>query len=177
MKKILIVFFVILLAFCAFAATRPDNFRITRSMDINAPAEVVFSNINDLHAWQTWSPWAKKDPNAQVSYAGPEIGEGSSFHWAGNSDVGEGTMTIIESRPSQLVKFRLDFLKPFTATNNSEFVLTQTPQGTNVSWSMYGKNNFIGKIIGIFMDCEKMVGPDFEQGLMNLKGVAEAKKS
>lgn len=168
--------FIGLSALCLFAATRPDDFRITRSITIAAPADVVFTQINDLHAWQSWSPWAKKDPNAQVSYAGPQAGKGSSFQWSGNSDVGEGAMTIIESRPSQLVKFRLDFIKPFTATNNSEFVLTQTPQGTNVSWSMYGKNNFIGKIIGIFMDCEKMVGPDFEQGLSNLKLVSEIKK-
>ncbi|QQR80491.1 MAG: SRPBCC family protein [Deltaproteobacteria bacterium] len=177
MKKILLVVFIGISALCAFAATRPDDFRITRSINIAAPADVVFSHINDLHAWQAWSPWAKKDPKAQVSYAGPETGVDSSFHWAGNSDVGEGTMTIIESRPGQLVRFQLDFLKPFKATNNSEFVLNATQDGTTVSWSMYGKNNFISKVIGIFMDCKKMVAPDFEQGLLNLKSVAEGKKS
>ncbi len=99
--------FIVLSALCLFAATRPDDFRITRSITITAPADVVFTQINDLHAWQAWSPWAKKDPNAQVSYVGPQAGKGSSFQWAGNSDVGEGAMTIIESRLDQLVQFRL----------------------------------------------------------------------
>src|SRR5213075_1996660 len=88
--------------------------------------------------------------------------------------VGEGSMTITESRASELIRFRLDWVKPFAGTSTAEF--TFKPQGnqTVVAWSMSGENNFVCKAVGLFMNCDKMVGGQFEQGLAQLKTIAEA---
>src|ERR1041385_2038643 len=169
--KILIALGVLIVVLAIVVAMRPDDFRVSRSATIPAPAAVVFDQVNDLHRFQDWSPWAKIDPNCKVTYDGPPAGAGASFAWAGNKDVGEGRMTVIESRPGELVRFRLEFLKPFKATNTAEFTFKPAGNQTEVTWSMFGKNNFIMKAVGLFMDCDKMVGPDFEKGLANLKTV------
>src|SRR5260221_14652047 len=104
------------------------------------------------------------DPNAATTFGGPASGVGATMDWAGNMKVGEGSMTIVESHPNDLVRFRLDFQKPFAGTNTAEF--TFQPQGgqTQVTWSMTGHNNFMGKAMGLVMNCDKMVGGQFEQG-------------
>jgi hypothetical protein len=83
----------------------------------------VFAQVNDFHNWEAWSPWAKLDPAAKATFEGPHPGKGAIFRWAGNEEVGEGSMTITESRPSELIKIKLEFLKPFEATNTAEFTL------------------------------------------------------
>ena len=168
---ILIALAVLVVVFIVIVATRPSDFRVTRSATIPRAAELVFGQVNDLHKFQDWSPWAKIDPQCKVTYDGPPAGVGASFAWAGNKQVGEGRMTVIESRPGELVRFKLEFLKPFKATNTAEFNFKPTGNQTEVTWSMSGKNNFIFKAVGLFMDCDKMVGPDFEKGLANLKTV------
>ena len=117
------------------------------------------------------------DPNAKEVHEGPAAGAGAKMSWSGNNKVGEGSMTITESRPNDFVRFRLEFLKPFAATNTAEF--TFKPQGnqTVVTWSMFGHNNFMGKAMGLIMNCDKMVGGQFEKGLAQLKSVAETEHS
>lgn len=153
---------------------QPDEFKVTRKATINAAAPVVFEHISDMHKWQAWSPWARMDPEAKGSFAGPEKGIGASFHWVGKK-TGVGTMTITDSRPHELVKFRLDFEKPMKATNTAEFTLTPMGQQTEVSWSMVGPVNLIGKAMGLVMNCEKMVGGQFDDGLRNLNQVVESR--
>jgi hypothetical protein len=174
LKTILIIAAVVIAGFVIVVLTRPDDFRLSRSTTIAAPQAVVFAQVNDFHKWEAWSPWAKLDPNATNTFEGPAEGLGSKFSWAGNSKVGAGSMTITESRPDDLVRLRLEFLKPFKATNTTEFTMQPTEGQTVVTWTMTGKNNFMAKAFSLFMDCEKMVGPDFEKGLANLKAVAEA---
>ena len=174
LKKTLIVLAVLVIAFVVYVAQRPADFRIERSTTISAPAPVVFARVNDLRQWQEFSPWAKLDPAAKISFAGPQTGVGSAFTWAGNSDVGEGTMTITESKPAELVRFRLDFLKPMESTGTAEFTFKPAGNGTTVTWSMFGKNNFIGRAFCVFMDMDKMVGGQFEEGLAKLKTLSEA---
>jgi hypothetical protein len=169
--KILIALAVLLVVFVIIVAMRPDDFRVSRSATIPAPATAVFEQVNDLHKFQDWSPWAKIDPNCKVTYDGPPAGVGTSFAWAGNKEVGEGRMTVIETRPGELVRFKLEFLKPFEATNTADFNFKPTGNQTEVTWSMSGKNNFMFKAVGLFMGCDKMVGPDFEKGLANLKAL------
>jgi hypothetical protein len=171
--KILIGLAVVVIGFVVVVVTRPTDFRVARSLVMNAPPEAAFAQVNDFHNWNDWSPWAKVDPNAKVIFEGPASGVGAVFRWDGNKDIGSGSMTIQESRPSDLIRIRLEFLKPFAAVNTTEF--TFTPQGgqTLVTWSMYGKNGFLGKAIGLFMDCEKMVGPMYEKGLASMKGIVE----
>src|SRR4051812_8307533 len=174
LKTILIIAAVLVAGFVIVVLTRPDDFRLSRSTTISAPPAAVFAQVNDFHKWEAWSPWAKMDPNATNTFEGPEAGVGAKFSWAGNNKVGVGSMTITESRPDDLVRLRLEFLKPFKATNTTEFTMQPSENQTVVTWTMTGKNNFMAKAVNLFMDCEKMVGPDFEKGLANLKALAEA---
>ncbi len=174
MIKLLLLAFVFLVGgLLAVIATRPANFRVSRSATIAAPPAAVFAHVNDFRRWEAWSPWAKMDPNSRAEFAGPESGVGAEFSWAGNNQVGEGRQRIVESRPPELVRIRIDFIKPFTASNDVELTFVPEGDGTRVTWTMSGVNNFMGKAVSLVMDCDKMVGPQFEQGLANLKSVAE----
>lgn len=172
LKIILISLAVLVAVFSVVVALQPADFRVTRSATIPAPPAHVFAQVNDLHKWEAWSPWAKLDPDAEASFEGSPAGEGAVMRWAGNREVGEGSMTITDSRPNELIRFRLDFLKPMKATNTAEFTFEPEGEQTVVTWSMFGQNNFMAKAVGLFMDCEKMVGDQFEQGLANMKSVA-----
>jgi hypothetical protein len=172
--KILIGLVVVIGVFAAIVAMRPSDFRVERSAVVSAPAPVVFAQVNDLHNWDAWSPWAKLDPAAKQTFDGPRAGTGAAFAWAGNNQVGEGRMTITESRPNELVRFRLDFVKPFAGTNTAEFSFKPQGDKTAVTWSMSGRQNFMAKAICMFMSMDKMVGGQFDQGLAQMKSVAEA---
>lgn len=167
----------VLLAFVLFMvifiATRPDTFRVERSAQINAPADVVFGLINDFHKWGQWSPWEKLDPNMKKTFEGPTAGPGAIYAWV-SEKVGEGRMTLLESKPGDSVIIKLEFIKPFAATNQASFKLIPTGDGTLVTWAMDGKNNVMGKAFSLFMNMDKMVGKDFEQGLTNLNTLAQS---
>jgi hypothetical protein len=174
LKKIFIGIAVILVAFVVIVALQPSDFRIVRSINISAPPAAVFAQVNDFHNWEAWSPWAKLDPAAKATFEGPSAGKGAIFRWAGNEEVGEGSMMITESLPSALIRIKLDFLKPFEATNNAEFTFKPEGNQTAVTWSMEGQNNFIAKAFCLFMNMDKMVGGQFDKGLASMKSVAEA---
>ena len=174
LKKILIALAAIVVVFVAVVAMQPSEFRIMRTAAISAPAPAVFAQVNDFHNWEAWSPWAKRDPAAKATFEGPSVGTGAIFKWAGNHEVGEGSMTIIESRPSDLIRIKLEFLKPFRATNTAEFTFKPEGNQTSVTWSMSGQNNFIGKAMCLFMNMDKMMGGQFETGLASMKSIVEA---
>jgi hypothetical protein len=176
-KKIIIGLLLVIVGVIFAAALQPDEFALSRSTDIAASPADIFPRLNDFHRWEDWSPWAKLDPNMQVSYEGPSVGEGSVYKWSGASEVGEGKMTLLKSQPLELVRIQLDFLKPMEASNITEFSLAPVGQGTRVTWTMTGKNDFIGKVFCLFMSMEKMVGPDFEKGLAQLKTTVEGGKA
>jgi hypothetical protein len=155
-------------------AMQPAEFRVQRSATINAPAPAVFAQVNDFHNWQTWSPWARLDPAVKNSYEGAPAGTGAGFAWAGDSKVGEGRMTIVESRPSELVRIKLEFLKPFAATNTAEFAFKREGERTAVTWSMYGHNNFLARAVWLFVDMDKALEAEFDKGLAAMKSAAEA---
>jgi carbon monoxide dehydrogenase subunit G len=155
-------------------ATQPEEFQVTRTTSVKARPDVVFDQINDFHNWDKWSPWAKLDPNMKTTYSGAQSGVGSSYAWVGNDDVGEGKMTVIESRPGEQVKIDLDFIKPFAAKNLTEFSLKPDGDNTQVTWAMTGKKNFVSKAFCLVMDMDKMVGGDFERGLAQMKTVVES---
>jgi polyketide cyclase/dehydrase/lipid transport protein len=166
----LVVLFVLL------ASIQPTDFRIARSQEMAAPASAVFAQVNDFHAWEAWSPWAKLDPNATTTFEGPTSGVGASFIWSGNDKVGAGRQTILESRPDELVRIKLDFERPFKDTCDVDFKFEPKQEQTLVVWSMSGKRNFIAKAMSLFIDCDKIVGPDFEKGLVSLKKIVETKR-
>ena len=174
--KIIIAVVAVLGALAAYVATRPADFAVTRSATIAAPAPAVFAQVNELKKWEAWSPWAKKDPQAKSTYAGPAAGTGASMSWAGNTEVGEGRMTIVDSRPNELVRFKLEFFKPFAATNEAQFGFKTEGGKTTVTWTMTGQNNFIAKAMCLVFDMDKMVGGDFEKGLAGIGAIVEAKK-
>lgn len=174
LKTILMSLAVIVVVFAVVIAMQPSEFRVARSATFSAAPAAVFAQVNDLHKWAAWSPWAKLDPDARETFEGPPAGTGAVLRWAGNNKVGEGSMTITESRPNELIRFKLEFLKPFAATNTAEFSFKPEGNLTVVTWSMAGHNNFIAKAVGLFINCEKMVGGQFEQGLTQMKLVAEA---
>jgi uncharacterized protein YndB with AHSA1/START domain len=156
------------------AMTKPDTFRVQRVATIKAPAESIFSQINDFHRWGGWSPWENRDPAMKRTFSGAESGKGAVYAWDGNKNVGSGRMEILDtSSPSKIV-IKLDFLKPFEAHNTAEF--TMLPQGdgaTNISWVMHGPAPFMSKMMQVFMNIDNMVGKDFEIGLSNLKKLTE----
>jgi hypothetical protein len=164
----------LLAAYLIYASTLPTKFHIERSMEMNAPAEAIFPLLNDFHQWPIWSPWEKMDPNLKRTFSGPDSGVGATYQWAGNKKVGEGRMTIMESRPPEWLNIKLEFIKPWTATNASMFKLEPTATGgTKVIWAMDGERNFMMKAMSVFMNMDKLVGKDFEAGLMAMKAAVE----
>ncbi len=173
-KTILIAIVVIIVIFVIVVALQPAEYRVTRSASISAPPAVVFPQVNDFHNWEGWSPWAKLDPAMKQTYDGTSAGTGASYSWAGNSKVGEGRMTITESRPSDLVRIKLDFVKPFASTADTEFTFRPEGDQSRVTWTMSGRKNFATKMFGLFVSMDKMIGRDFEKGLAQMKAVVEA---
>ncbi len=173
MIPILLALAIVAILFIVVIAGRPDDFTVTRSAKLAASPAKIFPDVNNLHKWEAWSPWAKLDPNAKHSFEGPDAGVGAAMAWSGNKKVGKGRMTITGSELNGRIAFRLEFLRPFKATNTAEFTFQPEGNQTTVTWSMSGQSNFFFKVFGLFMDCDKMVGKDFEKGLADLKSVAE----
>jgi uncharacterized protein YndB with AHSA1/START domain len=158
--------------FAVYVSTRPAAFRIARSLTIPASPATLHAMIRDLKRWEAWSPWDKIDPKLQRTYEGAAEGVGATYRWLGNKNVGEGHMTITDVEPDARVTLDLEFLKPFPARNVTTFTLTPAGEGTEVTWSMEGNNNFVAKAFGVFMNMDKMVGKDFEKGLAAMRDAA-----
>ena len=173
MLKIVVVGVVIaIVAILAFAATRPDTFVVRRTAVIDAPPEALVARVEDFHQWRAWSPWEKMEPDMARTYEGPERGVGAAYAWTGKK-VGAGRMEIQKVVPAREVTFRLDFLKPFKATNTGRFTFEPEGAATRVTWSMEGGVPYVSKLMGLVFDMDKMIGKDFEAGLANLKAQAE----
>jgi uncharacterized protein YndB with AHSA1/START domain len=157
----------------AVAATRPDTFRIERSAAIKAPPEKIYAIIHDLRHWPSWSPWQKLDPGMKVTNSGPVAGKGAVSEWSGNSKVGSGRTEITEAIPPSRIIMKLDMLSPLEAHNIVEYKLEPNGEVTTVTWAMHGTQPLLGKVVGLFIDCDKMVGQSFEEGLANLKALVE----
>ncbi len=176
-KKILIAFIALIAIAVGVVALQPGTYRVERSKIMAAPPQVVFEQVNDFHHWEAWSPWAKLDPAAKNSFEGPDSGKGAIFRWAGNKDVGEGSMTILESRPNEFIRLQLDFIKPFKSTAMVEFRFEPHDAGSDVYWIMSGNKNFISKAVCMFSSMDKMVGGDFERGLANMEKAAATQEA
>ncbi len=174
MLRIIVILIVLaIIVVLVLASMKPDVFRLERNTRIGAPTDKIFGLINDFHRWAAWSPWEKMDPGMQRTVSGEPSGKGAVYAWKGNKKVGEGRMEILESTSSRIV-INLDFLAPFEAHNTAEFTLTPAAGETRVNWSMQGPTPFVGKIMHVFMNMDRMVGKDFEKGLTAMKSVAEA---
>jgi hypothetical protein len=177
MIQVILILALAIGALLTVIALQSSAFHIARSATIPAPAPAVFAQINDFRNWQNWSPWEGMDSSLKRTYEGPTSGAGAAYSWAGNRQVGEGRMTIIESRPPELVRIRLEFIKPFAATHTAEFLLRPEGNNTTVTWSMSGKKNFVAKGFGLLMNMDKMIGGQFETGLRQLGKVVSSSGS
>jgi len=173
LKKVLIGVAVLIGAFAAFVAMLPSDYRLERSIVISAPAEKIFPYLNDLHKEDAWSPWSKLDPAMKKTFSGPESGVGSVYGWDGNDKVGAGQLTITDVQENARVARKLEFTRPYQSAADTEITLKPQEGGTLVTWSMSGHKGYIDKAFCFFMDMEKMVGPDFEKGLAQLKALVE----
>ena len=164
---------VLLAAVLAYAATRPDTFRVQRSTSVQAPPEKIFPLVNNFHAWEAWSPYEKLDPTMKRTFSGAPNGKGAAYAWSGSGKAGEGRMEITDTSPPNKILIKLDFTKPFKSSNTTEYTFAPAGDATTVTWAMHGPNLFIGKVMGLFFNMDTMIGKDFETGLANLKAVAE----
>ena len=169
---VLLVVVVAVAGLLGYAALKPDDFRVERSIAIKAPPEKVMATVADLKGWTAWSPYEKKDPGMKRAYAGAPSDKGAIYEWDGNKDVGHGRMEILESTPSKVV-IKLDFITPFEAHNTAEFTAVPRGDSTNVTWAMYGPSPYMAKVMQTVMNMDKMIGSDFEAGLQSLKTVTE----
>ena len=166
---------VLLLAgFCGVVTLQPAAYRVARSATIAAPPAAVFAQVNDFHNWDAWSPWAKMDPHAKATFDGPASGAGAGFAWDGNSDVGAGHMTITQSHPSDRIRIKLEFVRPFAGTNDTLFTFEPAAGGTQITWAMSGEKNWFAKAMCMYMSMDTMVGGDFEKGLATMKSIVES---
>jgi uncharacterized protein YndB with AHSA1/START domain len=172
-KAIAIAIVLLIAGVLILAAMKPDTFRVQRSTSIKAPPEKIFPLINDLKQWSAWSPWEKKDPAMKRSFGSTSAGKGAVYEWDGNNKVGKGRMEITEAAPPSKVVIKLDFISPMEGHNVAEFSVDGKGDATNVTWVMYGPAPFVSKLFSVFMSMDRMVGPDFEAGLANLKSITE----
>jgi uncharacterized protein YndB with AHSA1/START domain len=155
------------------AAQKPDIFRVQRAATLRAPPERIFSLISDFHQWGTWSPWEHRDPKMKRTFSGTERGKGAAYAWDGNKNVGSGRMEILDATVPSKIVIKLDFIKPFEGHNTAEFTMLPRSGATEVIWTMYGATPFIGKVMHVFINMDRMIGKDFEAGLANLKTAVE----
>ena len=150
----------------------PASFTVKRSLDIRAPADRLFPHVADFNAWSAWSPYEKRDPAMKRRFSGKPSGVGAVYEWDGNRNVGQGRMEILESTAPSKVRIDLQFLKPFKAHNVAEFTFDPHGDNTTVTWAMHGPKTFMSRVMGLFINMDKMIGKDFEAGLRNLRTIA-----
>jgi len=172
--KVLIVVAVIIVVLIVIVALQPKEYRVARSTTMSVPPLAAFAQVNDFHKWEAWNPWGKIDPAMKQTYEGAPAGTDAVYTWIGNKEVGEGRMTIIESRPSDLIRIKMEFFKPFAGISTAEFTFKPESKQTAVTWSMSGDKNFMAKAIHLFMNMDKMIGGQFEKGLAEMKSIVEA---
>lgn len=172
LKYVAMILGVGVIALLIVAAMQPPTYHVERSTTIAAAPEKIQVLVTDFHKWSKWSPWASLDPNMKVTYAGAASGPGAVYEWQGNRKVGKGRMEILASQPTE-TEIKLDFLQPFESHNKTNFILEPQGQITRVTWTLDGPNTFTSKLVGIFVSMDRMVGKDFDTGLVNLKTTAE----
>ena len=155
-------------------ATRPTDYSVERSISVSAPPETVFPWVCDLTKFPEWSPWEKLDPKMSKSFAGTACTVGQSYDWSGNDEVGKGNMKLTQLAANENATLSLEFFEPFQSKANTALTLASENGGTRVTWSMSGKNNFMAKAVGLFIDMEGMIGASYDEGLAMLKSKVEA---
>ena len=153
------------------AGMQPDVTHIERSRHIaTAPADVL-GIAADYSRSQAWSPWAELDPNQVVTLSDPAAGVGAWYTWEGNDKVGKGKMTIT-AVDGEHVASRLEFYEPWQSVADTAIAAIPDGDGAKVTWSYDEQAGFMSKVMGVFMNMDAMLGPDFEKGLGMLEPLA-----
>ncbi|QDP22164.1 SRPBCC family protein [Bradyrhizobium cosmicum] len=160
-------------AVLAFAFTKPDTFRVERSLKVKAPADAIYPQVADFHRWTGWSPYENRDPGMKRTYGGAAAGKGATYAWDGNNNVGAGHMEILEASSPSKLRIKLDFERPFEGHNTAEFTFMPQGDATQVTWAMHGPAPFMSKVMQVFINMDNMIGKDFEAGLASLKKLTE----
>ncbi|OJT24137.1 polyketide cyclase [Archangium sp. Cb G35] len=174
LKKILLGVVGIIVALCGVIAMQPATYTVQRSATFKAAPDITFALVNDFHNWGGWSPWDKLDPNQKTTFEGAATGVGAKYGWSGNDQVGEGRMEIEESKSNELVRIKLEFIRPFASTSPTTFTFSPAAEGVTVTWKMDGTNDFMGKAFSLFVNMDAMLGADFDKGLAAMGKIAEA---
>ena len=176
LKKIVLVLAILIAGLLIYAGVKEPAMNISRQLSIHASSEKIFPYINNTQKADEWMPWKDSDPTAVMNYSGPAEGVGAKSTWDSPGQMGTGQAEIIESIPNKSVKTQLTYTKPMTMAQVAEITLSPgaSADETLVTWSVNGHSTFIFRLIGIFMDCDKMVGGEFEKGLAKLKQIVEA---
>jgi len=174
MRILVLVILAVVAIFGTVVAMQPADFSVVRTLTMAAPPQAVFAQVDDLRKWDAWNPWQKKDPAMKIDFNGPSSGAGASYTWSGNREVGEGRLTIVQSRPNELVQIKLEFAKPFQAIHTAAFRFVPVGNQTTVTWSMEAHNNFFAKAFHLVMNMDQRIGREFERGLADMKAVVEA---
>lgn len=172
-RAVLAVAVIAVIAVLGLAATKPNTFRVERTVTVNAAPEKIFPLINDLREQNKWSPWDKKDPAMKRTFSGATKGVGAVYEWDGNKEIGAGRMEIMGSVAPSRVVMKLDFIRPMEGHNIAALTLDPRGPATAVTWSIRGPMPFVSKVMCVFMDMDKMIGVEFEKGLADLKILAE----
>ncbi|MDA9447572.1 MULTISPECIES: SRPBCC family protein [Bradyrhizobium] len=157
----------------AFALTKPDTFRVERSLAVKAQAGAIYPQVADFRRWTNWSPYETRDPAMKRTFGGSEAGKGATYAWDGNNNVGAGRMEILEATGPSKLRIKLDFERPFEGHNTAEFTFVPQGDATLVTWAMYGPAPFMSKIMQVFINMDGMIGKDFDAGLASLKKLTE----
>ncbi len=173
LKKILAALGLLVVALVAVVATRPARYRVERSLVIRESPAILFRTVADFHTWDAWSPWASLDPARKTTFAGEPLEVGSTYAWAGDDRVGEGRLTLTEVHAPSQLKMKLELFRPWRSTSEAVFDFYTETRGTRVVWILRGRLDFRGKAMSLFKDMDRLVGPDFDRGLANLRTVAE----
>ena len=177
LRWILIGLAAVVAGFLVVVALQPSEFHVERTAKVAAPAPEVFEQVNDFHKWEAWSPWAKLDPDAKMTFEGPPSGTGTIMAWSGNEKVGEGKMTLTESRPNEFVKVKVEMVKPMEGSSTSEFAFKPDGDQTSVTWSMSAHHNFLQKAMCLIMNGKKMMTEAMEEGLGNMSSALKTARS
>lgn len=151
----------------------PKSYEVNRSVVINKSLSEVFSYLKLLKNQDNWSPWAAKDPNMKKIFTGNDGEVGCISAWEGNKEVGSGEQEITGFIENEIIESQLRFLKPFKSTSDAYLKVNKAGGGTKVIWGFAGKNKFPISIMMLFMNMDKTVGKDFEDGLEKLKSILE----
>lgn len=173
-KYVLFLLLILFIGLAIYVAVQPNSYNFSRSKTIEVPVSLLYDKVNDYKEWPAFSPWIEQDPDAILTYDDKTVGKGASYSWKGE-DLGEGSMTTLETEPNSLINQKIEFIKPFESESNINWFFEQTKEGTKVTWQMEGKQDFVTKLFTTFMgSIETNTGPDFERGLSKLDSVTRA---